>query len=462
MNKIFDLVSNQGIKITLSNRLEHALESEQVLSGLLNSQQDTDRALDIAQSLEDMHIVLGKIPKPNSVDIGLVQSSINLMITGTTTNAGEVIASLENYSTDKIFLKDLLNRTSLILSTFLSNIGNTFFSTSKFARSILANLRDNKNLLDDLNKKFPIPDNPQDDINRTITFKINDSTFLYNENRLITSFSDLLNSFIKTTVEVNKITEVSKVINTKLSNSIRESLPNINCTTTEELMLSTKQGNEKLLSSINDTWDTNIKKVDLVETQFPTTLTLTTKGVLLGLYNFNFNFNKKLAQSDNEEISFSKRSEEIRSFNFVTKHNKLSFVNNEKINLKDFNNSQVRILINKLKDFIIDTESYALWCATTSEMLDSQFKENTKALEVIKTYFVSKSIDVIVSLEDQAYRDCLQTHLNDINSVIKQLIFTITQPLNYSNNLINNFIIILDSLSNDTPIGDYNLPKVLT
>jgi len=451
-------VSEDEVKLSSqSAMITNALRAEKIEQECVSTQSDNDRALDIAQSLEDLHIVMKSMEAPKPVDIALIQVMANTAVSGTPASATGVLPATENFMNKQVSTQGLLDRIGLILNSFTHDISSTFAMLAKFIRSIVILLRENRDTLIAMEKKFPLPDNPADDIPRTVTLLTRDSKYLTTPAGVVSTYGDILNAFNNSVDSFNIISKVNSVIGSRMMQTIRDIIPSSNIDSPAALLEKAKVSNENLFNTSIDLWSNTVSRSGLLAGRSPRNADSATTRVLLGCHYLSLEFKADLAASLVEELSLDKRSEIIRSFKMFSVSECGPTVPGEQVVVSGITNAGIRMLIQKLKDFITDLEKFSVWCCTTAEMTQSQCETDVAN---ISKYFSSESTDKMDAAVAEAYRNYIQTHIGDINSIIKLVVNVSAKPLRYANDLVNGLTVVLNNIPETVPSGNYNLPKI--
>lgn len=458
----------------LSQRVFNALDGEKVARDLYLNQSGTDRAIDIAKSLEDLHFIVSQLEQPKPNEVALIQSAANMAVAGTPFDATSAIPSMEDYT--QVSLKNLLERISQILNSFLNTVQATFNAITEFINSMLLSLKEYKAVIEQMHKNFPLPDNSLDDIQTTVTIEPRDSMCLTLtecingelQSTFANTLGDLLNAFNVTVKGLKDFNKIVTIANPRLSKTVREIIPTSAVTTIDQLMSSSTSANKAAFIEINDIWNKNIIPSTLVPRGMTDGIDSLSTPVLLGGYVFGFDYKPSIGKlSESIEDTF-KRAEAIQSFAVSAQASKVINVDGQKVVMSGVDNITLRSFIIKLKDFITDLEKHASWCAITADMAKTQCMADITRIDKYFSELPSDSNSAVVistndstPMVDDSYRNIYLSYITDINSIVKAISAMTTKPLRYGNDLVGGLVTALDSLGNRVPKGNYNLPKTV-
>lgn len=436
-----------------SKLIQIALEAEDLSHQLLQNNLDSTQALDTAVCLEDMCVVLGKVEKPSQVDNALLQSAANTIVAGTGLNPAAVLPITTEIVDKDRTLKALLERVGDILNSYIHGISDQFDSLSNFTKSIKTQLRENRDILYQLNKRFPLPDNPKDDYPRTITVKPAMPVYFMTSSGTLETFGDFIIKFNKTVEQFALISKTNTIIGARLMQCVRDVLPSQSVNTPELLNQMVTSANQNLYKECFDSWNKIITKNAFVISSTSNALsTAMTQEMLSGLtMGIGLKANTKM-----DETSLDKCSDLIRSFSWIQESKVPPFTQDCEIVLTGVTNDLLRTFIIKLENFISDLDRYYTWCATAAEVAKSQCSQD---IVNINTYFRVETSSALSKEKALAYRTNVENHIGDIHSIIKLITDAGVNPLKAMNDMVRTFTIALDSLPSEVPDGNYNLPK---
>ena len=440
---------------SLSNQIKLAIESEQCSHDLVNNQQDNDRALEIAQAVEDLHVIIKSSNISTPAQTSLLKTLANTAVAGTYLDASEFIPSLESMNDQTALVSSLLDRVGMILNSYVHGISGTFFNLSKYVKTNLALIRENAAIIDSFFKKFPKPDKVEDDIARTVIFDADDQLFMVTPVGVVNTYGDLLNWFRNTRKACKQTMDVTMIVNSRLLDSIRQIIPSSDIDTADKLYNQAMTSNKNLAQNITEMWQTTVGKSELKpcggyegNDAFESAGLLGNKKYVLSVKRINLQPGAKL--------SVQEQSEYIRSFSFKMETKQNEEVFEEQLKLSGVTNAGVCLLILEIKNFIVDLERYAVWCQTTADMVSSQA---TGDVVNINKYFKTSGSEKLTQQEADQLRAVVQSHILDIQSTIKTMITTSCGPIAYCNELLNAMIMVINKMPEETPVGSYSLQK---
>jgi hypothetical protein len=439
----------------LSSQIKLAIESEQCSQELVSGQQDDDRALEIAQAIEDLHVVVKSTDAPTAVQTTLLKTVANTAVAGTYLDASEFIPALESMSSPSVLISSLLDRVGMILNSYVHGISGTFFNLSKYIKTNLALIRENGAIIDSFFKKFPKPDKAEDDIARTVIFDADDQLFMMTPVGVVNTYGDLLNWFRNTRRACKQTMDVTMIVNSRLLDAIRQIIPSSNIDTADKLYNQVMTSNSNLALNITEMWQTSVGKSELKPGSGDDGQDAFESSGLLGNKKYVLSV-KRINLQPGAKMSAQEQSEYIRSFAFKMQTNQNTEAIEEQLKLSGVTNAGVGLLILEIKNFIVDLERYAVWCQTTADMVSSQA---TSDIVNINKYFKTSCADGMSQEEADQLRAVVQSHILDIQATVKTMITTSCGPIAYCNELLNAMIMVINKMPEETPVGSYSLQK---
>lgn len=433
-----------------SNSISFALESVEVLSESKVDQEDTDAALDMSVALDDLHVVIGSIDKPSVIDSALIQCIANTAVSGTDMNARQVLPSMKSLNTKQVFVEALSQRSLDVLNFFLHQLSSKFYNLETYVKSASAVLRDNKATIAGLIDKFPIPGGDNEDVPRTIEVTLQDCQFLITPIGVALTQGDIINALNKTIEDFKRFNQVALPTSNRLFQTVREVIPQKKVSSAIELLETTKYSNTSLYLTIMDLWTNMISISNLNSSRGDNGQTVVGTAKLLGGQHLSLRLTVDNASSVK---TLTDRSNIIRSFCVVLQNDAGFTVPNQKVTLTGITNTGLRSIITKINDFITDIEKYAAWPAVSAQSAQVQCESD---VATINNFLSQNANGELTEQEAQDYKIYLQTHIGDINSVVKNIDLLSTLPLSYTTKLVSDFIVLLSTISSDSPLGAYN------
>ena len=438
----------------LSTQIRVALEAEDIYQESVQDLSDSNQALDIARSLEDLHLVLKDIDKKTPTQVALIKSMANAAVIGTDVSPDKVIPAMEDISENPMDANSLLERVGLILNAYLHSVSQTFEMLIKNLSSILVLIKQNLNAIESLKKKFAVPDNPDDDIERSVNFDETDKKYMYTSVGLANTFGDLFNSLRNTRKSFKEITDVGININNRLLDNVRNMIPADNVKDADELISRVHVANKNLFDSIDQIWKVSIGKSTLISGPTNDNCETYQSALLLGSEKISFEI-KRLTDANGIESDYAKRSEVIQSFNL-----KMVLLpqeeNTGKLLLSGITNKGINLFIEEIKKFVVDLERYVIWCVTTAEMAKSQSSGN---IANITRYYDKSVLNQITPEQQDKVRATFQNHIADISNMVKMMSLVSSITAKYGNDLLTGLVIIVNKMPQETPVGSYNALK---
>ena len=451
-----------GKTLPTSVQIELALATEAINARRIAFENDNDRALEVVQSLEDLSIIIDSIETPSTIDSALIQVNANTMVAGTPMPATGLMPANENISEAvSVTLSKLVSIVGAGLNSYMHGITNSFAGNSDFVKSSSELLRSNKTALSTMHANFPLPDNPADDISRTVKFNIKELTYLTMLNgdtfNQTTTLGDLINAFTVTARSYKDMCLISNTVGSRLMQITREIIPNKEIQNIEDLVKTVEVNNLNLYNTLVDIWEKIISVSSLIKGSGSTGGSAAYTTPLLGARQMVIEFTKDTTTPAGEVTPLDKRSESINSFNFFTRNGLQEIeLKDNQVELSGVTNADLRTFITKIKDFIIDIERFAIWCGSTSEIAKAECASN---IANISKFFNEKVPGEITAEQNTKARQLMETHLRNVDTVIKAISAMTCEPLSYGNDLINGLTILLNSLPENAPAGNYNFPK---
>lgn len=438
----------------LSRKITTALEAEKCYQRSVSDLKDNDQALEIAQSLEDLHLVLKEIKIKSPTEVALIKNIANTAVVGQDLDPSNVIPSMEDFGDSQANVSTLLERVGLILNSYVHSVSESFELLVNFLQSILLLIKENINTIENLRKKFAEPDDGQDDIERSVNFDGQDNQWMITPIGEANTFGDLFNSFKNSRKSFKTLTDVSTIISSRLLDCVRQIIPSNAIDSPEKLIVQLDNAGKSLFENLNQMWETSIGKSSLISARSETGCETFETGFLLGGDKICYAM-KRVNVPTNEEISIDARSEIIRSFQ-LSKEIVVTDVSSQDKLLTGITNKTINLFIEEIKKFVVDLERYVVWCMTTAEMAKSQ---STNDIANISRHFVDGAGTSMLPEQAGQMRQSFEKHIVDISSVVKTMVNIATIPSQYANDLLSGLVIIVSKMPQETPVGSYNALK---
>lgn len=451
LNKVY--VEPKLEQSSRSNKISYALESEDLDCLYKENQNDTDKALDLSVSMDDLHVVMNKIEEPTSTDLALMQIVANSAVSGTDIDAAQALPSMESFGEKEVFVQGLVERSGDILNMFVHQVSDNFENLINCISSIGVMLKENKATISDLAEKFPIPSGEAQDIPRTVTIELKDCQVLLTPVGIALTQGDIINALNVTIDGFKDFTKVSTPVGNRLIKTIREVIPQKDISSAQELFDAAKFSNKNLHESIVDMWANMVSKSNLTTQRADAGYEEASTATMLGSQVMSLCVKVNPINTPDTYTTLQERSEVIRSLCCKMQSSIEKIDANQTLTISGVTNAGLRSIIEKISVFITNIEKYASWAKSTAQIAQSQCSSDVVS---INNFFGKEATGQMTQEQSDDYRNYLQTHIGDINAVIKTTANMSLLPLKYTNKLTGDFIIMLGTISSYSPVGSYN------
>lgn len=439
----------------LSAMISCALESEMLSDKITQGHKDNARAIEVASSLEDMHLVLGGMAKVEDKQTALIQNAGALAVAGTGLDPSLGLAVVDN-TTSQETQAALLKRVTDALNAYLFGVSNTFGDLSEFTRAKFVELKQAKATLDFDDTRFPLPDDPSDDIVRTVVVKPDDMLYFMTKDGVVPTFGDLINMVNKTVDGFTAVSKMNTLIVDRLLSVTRDVIPVSTVIDADDMSRKLVKASTELYNECRTIWMGPVRQSGLTEGRDDEDRTTMSTDYLLGGLRLGVAYRALWAKTNSEQLPFSHRSSSIQSFSAFATSVVGPQIEGQTLSLPGVTNAGIRKLIDKLINFLTDLERFASWISTTSEVAKTRCASDVANLD---KYMNPEATGYMTPDDASQYRQCIQSHISDIESIVKLATDLSVLPLTKMMDMVHVLVCVIMKLDSETPEGNYNLPK---
>jgi hypothetical protein len=442
---------------SMSDSLENSIQSLEARSKISNTDKELLKAADVTIALDDLHVVIGRIPEPTVTDVSLVMTASNLAVAGTGLSPNNFIPGIESYKT-KVFskagLESIADRVCLILNYFLKNILTQSSEHAVYYRNLNKQFLDYKHPFNVFYHKFPIPDKSTDDNPRTLTLKLADDSILSTVLGKVKTQGDLLNQIKLANRHLVSFSKIALKTREAVEQTIKTATPNEKISNPIDAINFIKATNLAIYKDLLTIWNEVFLPSDLVKTVDDGKECLST----IPLPN-NTKFGVFLKQlkttPDLNMEQFLLRSDVIRSFSFICDSKPIEKTSEETV-IENVTNTGLQEIIFSTEKLISDVLKFfqisAIGCESTA---NNAIQRNG----FIDSCFDSLKPNKLDASVENEYRQYVQTYVGDIDNLYKVNNNISLALAEYFIYYVISLKDLLETTSSFKPEGTYNVSK---